>query len=68
MKYNLADIKIGDEVYFKSTNVQSNHELYWKVIDKIDGTTLLIVQLNEMGYSDLRHTIDIGEVVYHNSL
>lgn len=65
MDIKLEDINVGDEVYFESTNTQNNHDLYWKVIEKIKGTTLLIVQIDEMGYHDLRHTINIKEIKRH---
>jgi len=67
-KFTLDVINIGDEVYFDSTNLQSNHDLYWKVIHKYEQTQELVVQLNEMGYNDERWTIKIDEVKYHNSL
>jgi len=62
MEYKFEDINIGDEVYFNSSNSQSNHDLYWKVIDKIESANKLIVRLDEMGHNDLRWTIDIKEV------
>lgn len=31
MKYKFEDINIGDEVYFESTNLQSNFDLYWNL-------------------------------------
>lgn len=65
MKYKFEDINIGDEVYFNSTKLQSNHDLYWKVIHKIEHTQELVVQLDEMGYKDERWTIKINEVIYH---
>ena len=65
MKYKFEDINIGDEVIFDSTPSQSNHDLYWKVIDKIDQTKELIIQLDEMGYKDLRWTLRMNEVKIH---
>lgn len=65
MKYNFDDINIGAEVYFESTGAQSNHDLYWKVINKIEQTKELVIQLDEMGYSDERCIIKIGEVKGH---
>ena len=65
MKYNryeIKDVNIGDEVYFDSTPVQSNHDLYWKILDKLEKQNQLIVQLNDGGFKDLRWTIDIAEV------
>ena len=64
-KYKIEDINIGDEVYFDSTQVQSNHDLYWKVIHKTENEKQLIVQLDEMGHKDLRWTVDIAEVRQH---
>ena len=68
MEYKFEDINIGDEVYFNSSNSQSNHDLYWKVIDKIESANKLIVRLDEMGHNDLRWTIDIKEVRQHIKL
>lgn len=65
MEYKFEDINIGDEVIFDSTPSQSNHDLYWKVINKIDQTKELIIQLDEMGYKDLRWTLRMKEVKYH---
>lgn len=65
MKYKFEDINIGDEVIFDSTPSQSNHDLYWKVINKIDQTKELIIQLDEMGYKDLRWTLRMNEVKIH---
>lgn len=56
------DIKIGDEVYFESKS-QNNHELYWRVIEKIDQTKQLIVKLDEMGQSDQRYIIRVNEII-----
>lgn len=64
-KYKIEDIEVGDEVYFDSTPGQSNHDLYWKVISKLENEERLIVQLDEMGHSDLRWTVNIDEVRQH---
>jgi hypothetical protein len=64
-KYKIEDINIGDEVYFDSIQGQSNHDLYWKVIHIMEKEKQLIVQLDEMGHSDLRWTVDISEVRQH---
>ena len=64
MEIKFEDINIGDGVYFNSTNLQSNHDLYWKVIYKYEKEKQLIVQLDEMGHNDLRWTIDIKEVIH----
>lgn len=61
----MDDISIGDQVYFDSTRMQSNHDLYWTVINKLENQKQLIVQLDEMGYKDERWTIDIHEVRQH---
>ena len=68
MEYKFEDINIGDEVYFNSTPSQSNHDLYWKVIHKYENEKQLVVQLDEMGHSDLRWTIGIKEVRQHLKL
>lgn len=65
MNYKIEDIEIGDEVFFES-KTQSNHDLYWKVIDKMDKEQKLIVRLDEMGHKDLRWTVDIKEVRQHS--
>jgi hypothetical protein len=65
MIYNFDDINVGDEVYFESTHSQSNYDLYWKVIEKLDQSKELIIRLNEMGYKDIKWIIKIKEVKYH---
>ena len=65
MEYKMEDIRIGDEVYFDSTPSQSNHDLYWKVIHKYEEEKQLVVQLDEMGFKDLRWLISIKEVKQH---
>lgn len=67
-KYTMDEINLGDEVYFESSKLQSNHDLYWKVIHKYVQTQELVVQLNVMGFNDERWTIKIDEVKYYNSL
>jgi hypothetical protein len=58
----MEDIRVGDEVYFDSSPSQSNHDLYWTVLQKQDKEERLIVRLNEMGHSDERWVIKIDEV------
>lgn len=65
MKYKMEDINIGDKVFFESTEMQSNYDLYWTVISKLDNQLQLIVQLDEMGYKDERWTIGLREVRQH---
>lgn len=65
MRYNIDDIKIGDEVIFYSTNVQSNHDLYWTVIGKRNNQ--IMIELKTMGFDD-NWTIDIKDVVGHMPL
>ncbi len=67
MKINFNDVNVGDEVYFNS-RFQSNYDLFWKVMAKIDSSKELIVVLNEMGFNDERWTINISEVEYHRSV
>ena len=67
MNYKLSDIAIGDEVYFDSSTSQSNHDLYWKVINIDKNTERLIVELNEMGFKGLRWSISVKEVKQHLS-
>jgi hypothetical protein len=64
MKFKFEDINIGDKVYFESTKLQSNHDLFWEVIGKYEQQQDLVVRLNEMGYTDERWTINISEVKY----
>ncbi|MBP6310888.1 MAG: hypothetical protein KA408_01360 [Flavobacteriales bacterium] len=59
MKYRIDEINIGDEVIFESTSIQSNYDLYWKVIGK--NKTQLMIELKEMGH-DENWTIEIFEV------
>lgn len=64
MRFKMDDINIGDKVYFDSTKLQSNHDLYWEVIHKYEKQQELVVRLNEMGFTDERWTINISEVKY----
>ncbi|PCJ24177.1 MAG: hypothetical protein COA97_10370 [Flavobacteriales bacterium] len=66
MKFHFENINIGDEVYFESSSLQNNHDLYWKVIHKYEQSKEFVVQLNEMGVQDERWTIKLDEVKYHN--
>lgn len=59
MKYSIEDINVGDEVYFDSTKIQSNYDLYWVVKEKIGDK--LIIELKEMG-KDEKWTINVSEV------
>jgi len=68
MKYKFEEINIGDEVIFKSTTSQTNHNLYWKVIAKIEMAKQLIIQLDNMGHKDLLLTLNIKDVLYHTPM
>jgi hypothetical protein len=59
MKYSIDEINIGDEVYFNSSKLQSNHDLYWKVKGKSENK--LMIELKEMGKEEY-WTIDFTEV------
>jgi hypothetical protein len=48
--YTMNDVNIGDGVFFKLSH-QPNHDLYWKVIEKIEPDQLL-VKIDEMGVKD----------------
>jgi len=62
MKYKFEEINIGDEIYFNSTPSQSNHDLYWKVISKIEHSKHLVLQLDEMGHHNERWLITVEEI------
>jgi hypothetical protein len=68
MEHKFEDINIGDEVIFNSTPSQSNHDLYWTVIEKIEQTKQLIIQLDTMGHKDLRWTLNMKDVLYHTPM
>jgi hypothetical protein len=61
-KYNIDDIKKGDEVIFYSTNLQSNNDEYWTVIGKRGND--IMIELKKFGY-DKNWIITIEEVVGH---
>ncbi|WP_026763323.1 hypothetical protein [Sediminibacterium salmoneum] len=61
-KYNIDDIKKGDEVIFYSTNLQGNHDEYWTVIGKRGND--IMIELKKSGF-DKNWTITIEEVVGH---
>jgi hypothetical protein len=68
MDYKFEDINIGDEVIFNSTPSQSNHDLYWTVIEKVEQTKELIIQLDTMVYKDLRWILNMKDVLYHTPM
>jgi hypothetical protein len=51
MKYNINDINIGDQVYFKMPYV-NNYDLYWVVVEKDESNELLQLEINEMAAND----------------
>ena len=65
MEHKFEDINIGDEVIFNSTPSQSNHDLYWTVIEKNEQTKQIIIRLDTMGYKDLRWILNLKDVLYH---
>ncbi len=62
MKYNIDDIKIGDEVVFYSTSQQSNFDEYWTVKGK-SGDRIMI-ELKKFTFNE-HWTINIKDVVGH---
>lgn len=65
MKYNFEDINIGYDVIFDLTLSQYNHDLYWKVIRMDEVTKKIIIKLNGMGFTYLRKSINVDEVICH---
>lgn len=63
MKYSFEDVKIGDSVFFED-DIQSNYDLYWKVIEKDRSSKQLVVQINEMGHFDERWVIKPEQIKY----
>jgi len=59
MAYKYEDIGIGEQVYFDDKS-QSNHDLYWTVIEK-SANRLLIIELKEMGY-DERYAVTADQI------
>ena len=47
MTYKFEDINIGDLVYFNSTKLQSKNDLFWKVLEKLEYSKELVVQLTK---------------------
>ena len=62
MTYKFEDINIGDLVYFNSTKLQSKNDLFWKVLEKLEYSKELVVQLDEMGHKDVRWIIKIEDI------
>lgn len=62
MRFNIDDIKIGDEVIFYSTDQQSNYDEYWTVTGK-KGDEVMI-ELKKFAF-DESWTINIKDVVGH---
>jgi hypothetical protein len=65
MIYKFEDINIGDLVYFNSSKLQSNYDLFWKVLEKLEYSKELVVQLDEMGFKDIKWIIKIEEIQHH---
>jgi hypothetical protein len=59
MNYKMNDVLVGDEVIFDSSRIQSNHDLYWKVIGTRNDEVM--IQIKEMGF-DENWTLKIEEV------
>jgi hypothetical protein len=63
MKYKIEEILVGDEVYFESTKLQSNHDEYWTVTGKTDNE--IYIEFKKFGF-DETWTLNIDEVLYRN--
>jgi protein tyrosine phosphatase len=68
MESKFEDVNIRSEVYFNSAPSQSNRDLFWKVIHKYEDEKRLVVQLDEMAYSNVRWTIGFKDVGQHLKL
>lgn len=61
MRYKMEEILVGDEVYFESTKLQSNHDEYWPVVGKSGNE--IYVEFKKFGHHD-NWTVKIDEVLY----
>ena len=59
-QFEMADIQVGDEILFNNS-VNIEHNLFWKVINKISNSRLM-VEIREMGYSQ-KIMIEINDVI-----
>jgi hypothetical protein len=59
-RYKIEDIIIGDSIYFQN-ETQSNHDLYWKVEEKLNGN-FISVRVNEMGVNS-RAIINVIDII-----
>ena len=50
MNYTMNNVFVGDEIIFNSTKIQSNHDLYWKVIRKKNNEVM--IELKDMGFDE----------------
>lgn len=68
MNYTMNDVFVGDELIFNATKIQSNHDLYWKVIGKKNNEVM--IELKDMGFDEnwplkieeVKHVLPTSEV------
>ncbi|MBC7391109.1 MAG: hypothetical protein H7329_18025 [Opitutaceae bacterium] len=59
MGYTAKQINVGDQVFFNSTQRLSNHDLFWKVVEKKGSK--LVIELKKYIWNE-DSMIDITEV------
>ncbi|RZF57882.1 hypothetical protein [Sphingobacterium corticibacterium] len=62
MKYNINDIKIGDELFFDRKGID-NHDLYWKVVGF--HKEMIKIEIAAMGFQENLY-IDVTDIKYLN--
>ncbi len=65
MTYQFEDINIGDEVYFYSTSTQTNYDMSWTVVGKIEEGQKLALEISWIGHETAKAVIGIEAVKGH---
>jgi hypothetical protein len=60
-KFDIEKIFVGDNIYFESTNAQSNHDEYWEVTGKSNHD--VFVKFDKYGH-DETWSVPISKVLY----
>ena len=59
--YTMDDIVIGDEILFDDNHEKIEHNLFWRVVNKISPRKI-VVEIREMGFAE-KFIIDIRDII-----
>ena len=57
----MDEIVIGDEILFDDNHTKIEHNLFWRVINKISARKIM-VEIREMGFAE-KFIIDIRDII-----